>query len=164
MGAEYKSFDISTFFYGVAGKDIFNFTRWWTDFSSGFPGGRSKRALYDSWLPDGSRPNAKTPIQEPTAVQSGFSTSGQINSYYVEKGDYFRMRNLQIGYTLPQSWLNKARISKARIYVQGTNLFTVTKYSGLNPDVISTDDRAASVDVGSFPLVKQFLFGLNVTF
>jgi hypothetical protein len=161
LGAEYKNFDISTFFYGVAGKDIFNFVRWWTDFSGGFPGGRSKRALYESWLPDGSRPNATTPIQE---FSSSFSTSNVVNSYYVEKGDYFRMRNLQIGYTLPQSILSKARISKARIYIQGTNLFTFTKYSGLDPDVVSTDDRAASVDVGVYPTVKQFLVGLNITF
>lgn len=161
LGAEVKNFDISTFWYGVAGKDIFNFVRWWTDFSGGFPGGRSKRALYESWLPDGSRPNATTPIQE---FASSFSTSNVVNSYYVEKGDYFRLRNLQIGYTLPQSLLSKAKISKARIYVQGTNLFTATKYSGLNPDVISTDDRAASIDVGTYPVVRQFLVGLNVTF
>jgi len=164
LGTEYKAFDISAFFYGVAGKDIFNFTRWWTDFSSGFPGGRSKRALYESWLPDGSRPDAKTPMQEMTSISGGFSTSGQVNSYYVESGDYFRLRNLMIGYTLPASVSGKAKIAKARIYIQGTNLFTITKYSGLNPDVLSTDDRAASVDVGSYPVVKQFLIGANITF
>jgi TonB-linked SusC/RagA family outer membrane protein len=164
LGAEYKSLDISLFFYGVAGKDAFNFTRWFTDFSSGFPGGRSKRALYESWLPDGSRPNATTPIQESTIAAAGFSTSGVVNSYYVENASYFRLRNLQIGYTLPTSLLNKISISKARIYLQGTNLFTLTKYSGLNPDIISYDDRSASIDVGAYPTVKQFLIGLNVTF
>jgi TonB-linked SusC/RagA family outer membrane protein len=161
LGAEYKEFDISAFFYGVSGKDIFNFVRWWTDFSGGFPGGRSERALYDSWLPDGSRPNAKTPIQE---FASGFSTSNVVNSYYVENGSYFRLRNLQIGYTLPSSLLNKVKIAKARIYIQGTNLFTITKYTGLDPDVISTDDRAASIDVGTYPTVRQFLIGANITF
>ena len=164
LGTEYKSFDISLFFYGVAGRDIFNFTRWWTDFSSGFPGGRSKRALYESWLPDGSRPDAKTPMQETLAVAGGFSTSGQVNSYYVESGDYFRLRNLQIGYTLPASVSSKAKIARARIYIQGTNLFTLTNYSGLNPDVFSTDDRAGAVDVGSYPVVKQFLIGANISF
>jgi TonB-linked SusC/RagA family outer membrane protein len=164
LGIEYKGFDLSTFFYGVSGKDAFNFVRWWTDFSSGFPGGRSKRALYDSWLPDGSRPNAQTPIQETTTVESGFSTSGAVNSYYVENASFFRMRNLQIGFTLPSSILRKASISKARVYIQGTNLFTVTKYSGLDPDIIVNDDRAAGVDVGAFPTVRQFLIGLNVTF
>jgi len=63
------------------------------------------------------------------------------------------------------------KISKARIYLQGTNLFTVTDYTGLNPDIMNinpnngqVDDRASSVDVGSYPLVKQFLVGLNLTF
>lgn len=164
LAAEFSGFDISTFFYGVSGRDAFNTVRWWTDFSSGFPGGRSRRALYESWLPDGSRPNATTPIQETTAVQSGFSTSGVINSYYVENASYFRMRNLQIGYTLPASVLAKTRLSKARIYVQGTNLFTITDYSGLDPEVIVNDDRAAGIDVGAYPLVKQFLIGLNINF
>ena len=164
LGAEYKAFDISAFFYGVAGKDAFSFTRWYTDFSSGFPGGRSKRSLYESWLPDGSRPNAKTPIQETIIASAGFSTSGVVNSYYVENASYFRMRNLQIGYTLPSSLLNKVKISKARIYIQGANLFTITKYSGLNPDIISTDDRASSVDIGAYPTVRTFLIGANITF
>jgi hypothetical protein len=164
LGAEYKSFDLSAFFYGVAGRDAFNTVRWWTDFSSGFPGGRSKRALYDSWLPDGSRPDAKTPIQETTTVEGGFSTSGTINSYYVENASYFRLRNIQIGYTLPTTLINKAKISKARIYIQGANLFTITKYTGLDPEIIVNDDRAAGVDVGAYPLVKQFLVGLNITF
>ena len=148
----------------MSGRDAFNTVRWWTDFSSGFPGGRSKRALYDSWLPDGSRPNAKTPIQETTTVQSGFSTSGVINSYYVENASYFRLRNLQIGYTLPSSVASKIRVSKVRIYLQGTNLFTITDYTGLDPEVIVNDDRAAGIDVGAYPLVKQYLVGLNVNF
>jgi hypothetical protein len=161
---EYKGFDLSGFFYGVEGKDAFSFTRWYTDFSSGFPGGRSKRSLYESWLPDGSRPGATTPIQETVIAASGFSTSGVVNSYYVEDASYFRLRNLQLGYTLSSEVMQKIKLSKIRIYLQGTNLFTFTKYSGLTPDIVSTDDRASSVDIGAFPNVKQFLFGLNVTF
>jgi TonB-linked SusC/RagA family outer membrane protein len=161
LALQFKGFDLSTFFYGVQGRDAFNFTRWWTDFSGGFPGGRSKRALYESWLPDGSRPNANTPIQE---TGTNFSTRDVISSYYVEDASYFRMRNLQIGYTLPASLTNKINLSRARVYIQGTNLFTVTKYSGLDPEINSTDDRAAFVDAGTYPTVKQFLVGLNVNF
>jgi TonB-linked SusC/RagA family outer membrane protein len=164
LSTEYKRFDLAVFFYGVAGKDAFNFTKWWTDFTPGdFPGGRSKRALYDSWLPDGSRPNAKTPIQE-VSSGNGFSSSKQVNSYYVENASYFKLRNVQLGYTLPSTIMNKAKISSIRIYVQATNLFTITKYTGLDPDVISTDDRAGSIDVGAFPTVRQFLVGANVKF
>lgn len=164
LGVEYRGFDVAAFFYGVAGKDAFNFTKWWTDFTPGtFPGGRSQEALYDSWLPDGSRPNAKTPIAELTSG-TGFSTNNAVNSYYVQKASYFRLRNLQVGYTLPASLSGKAKISKARIYIQGTNLFTITKYKGLNPEILSTDDRASSIDIGSYPVVRQFLIGANITF
>lgn len=164
LSLEYKNFDLSTFFNGVSGRDAFNTVRWWTDFSSGFPGGRSKRALYDSWLPDGSRPNAKTPIQETTTVESGFSTSGVINSYYVENASYFRLRNLQIGYRLPESLLRKAKISSARVYLQATNVFTITKYTGLDPEIITNDERATGIDVGAYPVVRQYLVGVNLTF
>ncbi|MEO8110892.1 MAG: TonB-dependent receptor [Ginsengibacter sp.] len=164
LGVEYKGFDVSAFFYGVSGKDAFNFTKWWTDFTPGtFPGGRSKAALYDSWLPDGSRPDAKTPVAELTSG-TGFSDNAVVNSYYVEKASYFRLRNLQIGYTIPVAVSSKAKISKLRIYIQGTNLFTITKYTGINPDIQSTDDRSASIDIGSYPIVKQYLVGANVVF
>jgi hypothetical protein len=155
---EYKRFDLTAFFYGVQGRDLFNFTRWWTDFSGGFPGGRSKRALYESWLPDGSRPNATTPIQE---TNNGFSSGSTVNSYYVEDGSYFRLRNLQVGYTFG---LKSQKISNLRVYVQGTNLFTVTKYTGLDPEVIVNDERSQGIDIGAFPVVRQFLFGVNVKF
>jgi TonB-linked SusC/RagA family outer membrane protein len=164
LALEYKGFDLSGFFYGVSGKEAFSFTRWYTDFSSGFPGGRSKRSLYESWLPDGSRPGATTPIQETVISNAGFSTSGNVNSYYVEDASYFRLRNLQLGYSLSAETLSKIKISKIRIYLQGTNLFTITQYSGMTPEVMNNDDRAQGIDIGAYPNVKQFLFGLNVTF
>ena len=159
IGADYKGFDVSMFFYGVQGKDAYSFTRWYTDFSGGFPGGRSKRALYESWLPDGSRPNATTPIQE-----SAFNSGNLSSSYFVEDASYLRMRNLQIGYTLPISVSGKAKLSRVRIYVQAANLFTVTNYDGLNPEITSTDDRASSVDIGAYPTVKSYLIGANINF
>ena len=87
-----------------------------------------------------------------------------MNSYYIEDASYFRLRNLQIGYSLPASILSKVKISRARIYIQGTNLFTITNYTGLNPDIVTTDDRSSSVDVGAYPTVKQFLIGANINF
>ena len=158
LGLEYKGFDLSAFFYGVQGRDIFNYTKWWTDFSGGFPGGRSTRALYESWLPDGSRPGAKTPIQE---TSNGFSSGSTVNSYYVEDGSYLRLRNLQLGYTFK---LKTQKISNLRFYIQGTNLFTATKYSGLDPEIIVNDDRAQGIDLGAYPVVSQFVFGANVKF
>ena len=156
---EYKGFDLAVFFYGVEGKENFMWSKWF-EFFNNF-GGMSRASLYDSWLPDGSRPNAKTPIQ----LSSGsFSTSAAVSSYYVEDASYFRLRNMQIGYTFNSALLKKIRISKARIYLQATNLFTLTRYPGLDPEVITNDDRASGIDLNNYPTVKQVSFGANINF
>jgi hypothetical protein len=78
------------------------------------------------------------------------------------------MRNLQLGYTIPAATLSSTGIRSLRIYVQGSNLFTLTKYSGLDPEIGSENgggsDVAFGVDEGNYPIVKQFLIGLNVGF
>ncbi|WP_336517682.1 SusC/RagA family TonB-linked outer membrane protein [Pollutibacter soli] len=161
ISLEYKAFDLVAFFYCVAGKENYNWSKWFRDFTNNFSGGKSKDALYNSWLPDGSRPDARVPIQLSTG---SFSTSQTVNSYFVENASYFRLRNLQLGYTLQGAWMKKFHITKARIYLQGTNIFTITKYSGLDPEVISNDDRAAGIDLGTYPTVRQFSFGASVKF
>jgi hypothetical protein len=158
IDAAYKGFDLGVFFYGAAGKDAINYTKWWTDFVPSFQNAKSPAALYDSWTPD--RPNATVAIQE----ESGnFSTNGIPNSYYLENASYFRMKSLSIGYTLPSSLLGKYKIDKLRIYVQATNLFTITDYSGMDPEIIG-DDRGFGFDAGVYPTVKQYLVGLNLNF
>ena len=165
IGVSYKQFDLSAFFYGVSGNEIWNQVRWWTDFYPSFGGGLSKTAKYDSWTPD--HHDAKAPILENSG---NFSNTSVPNSYFVEDGSYFRLKNMQIGYTLPASLLEKAGISRVRIYVQGANLFTITKYTGIDPEVgVSQEggDRRSvelGIDEGAYPSQKQFLFGLNVTF
>jgi hypothetical protein len=161
LDLEYKNFDLGMFFYGVQGRQAINYTKWFTDFYPSFAGGKSKAALYESWLPD--RTNTTVPIAEIAIGESGFSSTGQINSYYIEEASYLRMKNLTLGYTFSKSFLNKYKIDRVRIYVQGTNLFTSTKYSGLDPEVIG-DDQGSGVDVGAYPTVKTFLVGLNLNF
>ena len=82
----------------------------------------------------------------------------------MENGSFFRLRNLQIGYSLPSSIVEKIGLNRTRIYVQGVNLFTITDYTGLDPDVNNLGDRAFGVDLGNNPLVKQYLVGLQVGF
>ena len=114
--------------------------------------------LYNSWT--SSKTDAKVPIAENA---SNFSNNNAVNSYYLEDGSYFRMKNLTIGYTLPSSILNKVKIDRARIYVQGTNLFTATKYSGLDPEIFGADD-SFGVDEGLVRSPRQFLIGVNINF
>ncbi len=159
LGLNYKGFDLNAFFFGSQGNEIFNYNRWWLDFWPSFQGQKSKDLLNNSWTPE--RPNATVPK---ASNQSNFSTNTQSSSYYVEDGSFFRLRTLQLGYTLPKDVVQRIGINNLRLYAQGVNLFTITGYSGLDPDLNSGGDTAFGVDLGNNPLVKQFLFGLQVGF
>lgn len=158
LNVGYKNFDLTAFFYGSVGNDIFNYNRWWTDFWPSFQGQKSKDLLYNSWTPE--RPNATVPK---ATNLNNFSTNAESNSYYIENGSFMRLRNLQLGYKLPIEVINKAGLTSARIYVQGVNLFTITDYTGLDPEMGGAD-IFAGVDRGNYPLVKQYLIGINLGF
>ena len=80
------------------------------------------------------------------------------NSRFLEDGSYFRLKNLQIGYTFPRKWTEKFLCSKLRVFMTASNLFTVTKYTGYDPEV------GSGVDYGNYPQSRTFTFGLNVNF
>lgn len=164
----YLNFDLTAFAYWKKGGQIANYVRYWTDFNT-FQGGRDRRALYDSWTPE--NPNAKLPF-----VTSNDRASGTVpNNYFIEPGGYLRLRNLVLGYTIPKRITDRWSIDKIRIYVQGQNLFTITDYTGLDPEITTNNtgrsdyrrrfaDRNLGVDVGNYPTPKAFIFGLNVEF
>ena len=154
----YKGFDLTAFFYGSQGNDIFNYNKWWLDFWPSFQGQKSTDLLYNSWTP--SNTDATVPI---ASNKSNFSTNQVSNSYYVEDGSFFRLKNLQIGYTFDQAVLGNV-FANARIYLQGPNLFTLTQYSGLDPDLASFSDTFMGVDEGNLPAIKQFLIGVSLGF
>jgi TonB-linked SusC/RagA family outer membrane protein len=154
----YKGFDLTAFLYGSQGNDIFNWNTWWIDFWPSFQGQKSKNLLYNSWT--STNTGAKTPK---ATNKSNFSSNTEINDYYIEDGSFVRLKNLQLGYTIPASILSKVNIGSVRIYLQGVNLFTLTKYSGLDPE-LGGWDTTFGMDAGNYPLVKQYLVGLNVNF
>ena len=154
----FKAFDFEALFYGVKGGEVFNMTRWFTDFYSSFTGiGKSARVL-NAWTPT----HTNTNIPRFEAVQN-FSTSGASNSYYVEQASYLRLRSVKIGFTLPASLVSRAKIDRLRLFVQGTNLFTSTKYTGTDPEVSGVDTNFG-IDTGNYPTNKQFLFGVSLGF
>lgn len=159
IGLIFKNFDFSTFFYGVFGNNVFNGPKYGMDF---FTSGHalSKKLATDSWTP--THTNAKVAINE---VQfNSFSSSNGSNSYGVEDGSYIKNKSVILGYTLPSSSLQKIHITQLRIYFQIANLFTITKYSGLDPESIGSAN-AFGIDGGNYPNnQKQFLVGLNVHF
>jgi TonB-linked SusC/RagA family outer membrane protein len=158
----YKAFDLTMFGQGVQGNQVFNYVRYWTDFNV-FQGNRSKDMLYNSWKQSGD--NAKLP-----RLNSGDATSQQVSSYFLEDGSYLRMKNIQLTYTVPTSLLKKIKIASAQVYVQGQNLFTLTKYTGLDPDINlrrsgeNNQDTHMGVDEGSYPVAKSYLVGVRFGF
>ena len=162
LGLTYKNFDFSMFLYGTHGNDIWNNVKWWLDFYPSFAGAKSNTALYDSWTPD--HKNAKAPRQE----NKGYvSTNGVPNSYYIEKGSYLRAKNVTLGYTFSPDLMRKAYINSCRIYLQAANLFTLTKYSGTDPEVTASGQGGVTdfgVDEGAYPSTRNFIFGINLKF
>ncbi len=156
LALTYKAFDITAFATGSYGNDIFNFNKWWIDFWPSFQGQKSQDLLYNSWTPTNT--GATTPK---ASNKSNFSTNTQSSSYYIEDGSFMKLKNLQIGYNLPESVLSKIKVKSLRVYAQGINLLTVTKYSGLDPE-LGGSDTDFGIDSGNYPLVKQFIFGINL--
>ncbi|WP_316750937.1 TonB-dependent receptor [Pedobacter gandavensis] len=160
LNASYKNFDISMFFNGVQGIDLYEATRYFTDFST-FTGAKSARML-DAWSPT----NTGSMIPSPNIKASDFEYAS--SSYYIQDGSYLRMKNLQIGYSLPVDKVfgPKWGVNKLRIYASATNLFTITKYTGLDPEVSQETETysALGVDRGIYPSPRQFLLGLSVGF
>lgn len=159
IGVNYQHFDFNIFLFGTHGNQIWNNVRWWRDFYSSFESAKSKTALYDSWRPD--HQNAKAPIQE---VDGSVSTQGVPNSYMVENGAYLRAKNVTLGYTLPAGSLSRLHVQKFRVYVQAANLFTITKYSGIDPEIGGSNITDFGVDEGAYPNQRQFLIGVNLAF
>lgn len=161
LTASFRNFDFTAYFQGVQGNQIFNYVRYFTDFPA-FQANYSKNMLY------------KAGDTYPKLDRND-TYSSQRSSFYVENGSYFRAKNISIGYTLPASLLSRVGVDRLRVYLQTSNLFTVTKYTGLDPDVSITNvtegwnsgarrDLAMGVDQGRYPIARSVIFGLNLEF
>ncbi|MEM7106826.1 MAG: TonB-dependent receptor [Bacteroidota bacterium] len=159
----YKGFDIAIFFNGSLGNDIYNYSKVFTDFSSVPNGNRSTRVL-DSWTP--SNPGAELPQFNATQI---VNNEGNPNSYFVEDGSFVRLKNLQLGYSLPEQLISSTGLSNVRFYVQGTNLVTITDYEGLDPEIGARPNQTngnlnLGIDYGRFPLARTYTVGVTVSF
>jgi len=147
LDLSYSNFDISVFLQGVAGNKIFNY---WRAYSV-WPGAQGVGSD-DTWSPDNK--NGKLPIWNSDATDDV-----KPSSFFVEDGSYLRLKSLQLGYTFPKS---KA-FSRLRIYIQGYNLATFTKYTGIDPEISTGSATNAGVDFGgNYPMARKFLVGINL--
>ena len=146
LNLNYKNFDMGIFLQGVSGNKIFNYWR----VNSVFPGATGEGSD-DTWSPTNT--GAKLPIWNST-------TSDDIkpSSFFVEDGSYLRLKSLQFGYTFHAT---KA-FSKMRFYIQGFNLATFTKYTGIDPEISIGNATNYGVDFGgNYPISRKIVFGIN---
>ncbi|MBO0937532.1 TonB-dependent receptor [Fibrella sp. HMF5335] len=153
----YGPFDLTLFGSGSQGNKIFNYTRYFTDFNT-FQGNRSRRALYEAWSP--TNKGGTVPIPD-----ANDQVSSRPSTYFVEDGSYFRLKNVQLGYTLPAVLANRVGLGNAQVYLQGQNLLTFTGYTGLNPEISGTGgNRTLGFDGGYMPVSRTITVGLNLSF
>jgi TonB-dependent starch-binding outer membrane protein SusC len=155
----YKGFDLSAYLYASIGNEIWNQSKWFTDFFQTFEGAAISNRLKNAWTPENL--NATTPVVERV---SNFSTSNVANSFYIEDGSYLRFQNLTLGYSAPASVLSKLKMERARVFASVNNLATITGYSGLDPAVGGDADLTFGIDVGNYPVTRGWTFGLNLSF
>jgi hypothetical protein len=161
INLQYKNFDLALFLQGSHGNKLFNFLKVITDF---FPFNTSPSVrMLDSWTPD--NPDAILP--KTNAAASSFESNS--NSYYIEDGSYLRGKTLAIGYSFPTRLLSRIKSTNARLYVQGTNLFTITNYTGIDPEVPVQNSGAGAdlqygLDKGIYPFTRTFTLGLQIGF
>lgn len=157
----YKNFDLSLTLQGVQGRDLIqgNVRQFW---SLGGGNNVTREFYKNTWDP--TQPNVET--RWPHLNASGFNPANQLTDRQVYDGSFLRVRNLTIGYTLPESVLNRLRLKAARLYVTGQNLFTFSKYAGYDPEAsINTGSLITpGLDQSSYPGIRIFTGGLSISF
>ena len=163
----WRNFDLSTYMYFSIGNDIFAMYKYYTHYGA-LQSAYSKDRRDNSWDPV-SNPNGIYPMWA-TATGESTIAANESNSSYIEDGSFLRMQTLTLGYTLPKKWMDKIHMEKIRIYGQVSNVFTISGYSGLDPQVRTDDgsgnskDRNMGTDFGSYGMPRQMIVGVNVTF
>jgi TonB-linked SusC/RagA family outer membrane protein len=162
----YKNFDLSAFIYFSVGNDVFNMNRFFQEHGGvrGTNWGLLKSQMR-RWQKVGDItdiPRASTKVNSDGSYNNDFQSSR-----FLENGSFLRLRNLTIGYTLPQNLIAKVGLTKLRFYVSGTNVFTITKYSGADPEgntaADQTNGTVQGLDFAIPPQPRQIIFGANIT-
>lgn len=155
----YGGFDMDFNFQGVYGNKILNLNRRYIDSMEGNANG-TKVAL-DRWKSP-ENPGSGW-VNRANRKQTG--SNGRTSTWHLEGGSYLRLQNLALGYTLPRAFTQKFMVEKMRVYVSGQNLFTITNYSGYNPEVNARPSKnlTPGEDYGTYPLARTYMFGLNIT-
>ena len=153
VGAQWRGFDLNMFFSAII-RDAFNNSKYYTDLFQCWNGNHGTRLLeaaqaYDRFLQIGVY-DSETPA--PTTDNS--NNEHEVSEFHIENGSFLRLKTLTLGYTIPKALQEKAKIQNARIYLQAQNLFTITGYSGADPEGLGYP----------YALPRQFTMGFQLGF
>lgn len=161
LSGNYKGFDLSAFFQGAFGQKLFSQVNY--DIEGYYRGFNvTERYYLEHWTGEG------TSNTQPRASWAAKSNNVRASTRFLEDGSYVRLKNIQLGYTVPNT--RKFRLQSVRLYVAATNLLTFTGYTGFDPEMtVSTNsasqgDLANGIDWGTYPVAKNYTFGLNISF
>ena len=147
----YKNFDLSMFWQGVCDKDVYNNQKFQTDFwAVNDPGSNKGERVLEAWT------TANTSSTIPALSTMNTADEGRASSYFVENGSYLKLRNLQVGYSLPSNILSKLKMTNARVYLSGQNLLTIKSKSLTCTDPENPD--------WNYPLATSVSFGVQIGF
>jgi len=163
MAAAYRSFDISLFWHGAFGHQIYYQVA--TDIEGFYrPFNLTMRYYDERWTGEG------TSDTQPRASWSAKGNNTKPSTRFLEDASFLRLKNLQIGYTLPGNLTERLAMERARVYFIAHNLLTFTQYPGLDPEMTTSDnsraegDAAAGIDWGTYPLARSFNIGVSISF
>ncbi|WP_316849430.1 SusC/RagA family TonB-linked outer membrane protein [Pedobacter agri] len=162
FNSRYKDFSLTIQLYGAFGQKLYNDVL--RDLDS--YGNSNYRRAINPWTPGNTDTTFPRLGYQFAANDRGINENARGNTdRWIEDGSFLRLRNVELGYSFPQKLISKANISSARLYVSGQNLFTITKYSGLDPDVVGANPNLEpGVDNGNYPSSRIISFGLSVGF
>ncbi|QRR00534.1 SusC/RagA family TonB-linked outer membrane protein [Dyadobacter sandarakinus] len=157
-GLNYKGFDFTVFFVGVGGNKIYN-----ADRMQGLDASYSFNLYADAanrWNKEGSSNTI------PRVSIDNANRNFRPSDLFVENGDFLRLKNFTLGYSVPKTLLEKVKLTQARFYVTGQNIFTFTKYSGINPELgyVSDSGKQLNVDYAQYPLARTWTIGATLSF
>jgi len=150
-GVDFAGFDFNIDFNGQSGNDLINAKK-----MARFGNYNYEISYLDRWHGEG------TSNFEPRVTNSGHNY--EFSNRFVESGSFLRLRNIQLGYTLPNNINERLKLSALRVYVSGTNLVTWTDFTGYTPEISSEDVLSVGIDRGSYPVAKTWIVGLSLTF
>ncbi len=165
LGANYKGFDLSLFFYSMVGNEVYDLTRYVGDFFNQSQYNKNARTL-DAWT------SQNTDTTVPRLTTDDPNNNIRPSSYFVQNASFLRLKNIKLGYTLPESALKRIGLGNMYVYVQVTNPFTITGYDGIDPEVGLQDYSSGNdnrnldmgVDRGIYPLSRTYTLGVNLNF